>query len=209
MYRDLHGYEPPVIFIGNHGVFVAADEPDQISEIYDGIFARLAEEYHRAEMETDLGLIGDPPPERVVRYEELIRTALGERPLHVAAAGVFPPAEGPLTPDHIVYAGASSFRDEPSAEGFARYRSRHGHDPKIAVFEDTVIGLGESRALARLALEVARDAALVVQLAEAFGGIRYMDERSRRFIEGWEVETYRQKQVSSATRSINVPAQEE
>ena len=35
----------------------------------------------------------------------------------------------------------------------------------------------------------------------AFGGIGYIDEASRRFIEGWEVEAYRRTQVQTAAGS--------
>jgi rhamnose utilization protein RhaD (predicted bifunctional aldolase and dehydrogenase) len=48
---------------------------------------------------------------------------------------------------------------------------------------------------ASLALELAKDGALVCQLAKAFGGIQFMTDRARLFIENWEVESYRQKQV--------------
>ena len=38
--------------------------------------------------------------------------------------------------------------------------------------------------------------AQVMQLAEAFGGIDYMSDRAREFIENWEVESYRQSVAS-------------
>lgn len=34
-----------------------------------------------------------------------------------------------------------------------------------------------------------------MRLAETFGGINYMTDAHREFIENWEVESYRQKQV--------------
>ena len=43
--------------------------------------------------------------------------------------------------------------------------------------------------------ELAQDGALVMQLAEAFGGINYMTDEQREFIENWEVESYRAQQV--------------
>ena len=42
---------------------------------------------------------------------------------------------------------------------------------------------------------MARDAALIRQLAAAFGGLQVLDERARTFIENWEVEAYRAKQA--------------
>ncbi|SVB75886.1 uncharacterized protein METZ01_LOCUS228740, partial [marine metagenome] len=49
---------------------------------------------------------------------------------------------------------------------------------------------------AELALELAQDGAQVMQLAGAFGGIDYMTDRAREFIENWEVESYRQSVAS-------------
>ena len=47
-----------------------------------------------------------------------------------------------------------------------------------------------------VALELALDGAQVMQLAAAFGGIDYMTDRAREFIENWEVESYRQTVAS-------------
>ena len=44
---------------------------------------------------------------------------------------------------------------------------------------------------------MAADCALIRQLAAAFGGIQLLDERSQKFIREWEVEAYRQKQVTT------------
>jgi rhamnose utilization protein RhaD (predicted bifunctional aldolase and dehydrogenase) len=58
-----------------------------------------------------------------------------------------------------------------------------------------VFGIGTTETKASLALEFARDGALVMQLAKAFGGIEYLSDLSRDFIENWEVESYRSKQL--------------
>jgi hypothetical protein len=59
-----------------------------------------------------------------------------------------------------------------------------------------VFGVGPARAVAELALELALDGALVAQLARAFGGVRFMSDRARDFIESWEVEAYRRNLAS-------------
>ena len=56
--------------------------------------------------------------------------------------------------------------------------------------------IGPNLAGTYLALELSRDGALIKQLAEAFGGINYLDDASREFIENWEVESYRRKQMA-------------
>ena len=60
----------------------------------------------------------------------------------------------------------------------------------------TLVAAVGADAEADLALELAQDGALVMQLTEAFGGINYMTDAQREFIENWEVESYRQQQVS-------------
>ena len=51
------------------------------------------------------------------------------------------------------------------------------------------------KSAADLALVLGHDGALVRQLSAAFGGPRTLDDRSRLFIENWEVESYRAKQA--------------
>ncbi len=48
----------------------------------------------------------------------------------------------------------------------------------------------------KLGPAMAEDAALIRQLAAAFGGVQLLDERAQQFIREWEVEAYRQKQAS-------------
>lgn len=67
--------------------------------------------------------------------------------------------------------------------------------PEPVTPDHIVYGLSAAKK-PELAAEMARDSALIRQLADAFGGIQLLDERSRKFIENWEVEVYRQKQLS-------------
>ena len=54
-----------------------------------------------------------------------------------------------------------------------------------------VFGIGETDPKARAALALADDGALVRQLAQAFGGVEYLVDAAREFIENWEAETCR------------------
>ena len=104
-------------------------------------------------------------------------------------------APEPITPDHLVYSKAFPFEAELTEEAVAQYQAERGYAPKVVVAANRVHGIGTSQKNADLSLELAQDGALVMQLAEAFGGIHYMDDAAREFIENWEVESYRQKQV--------------
>ncbi len=194
-FRAEQGRQPAVIFLKNHGVFVAADTPQEIRELYAMIADRLSAEYAGANCSTALDIPPRPPHLDLETCRGLIRQAFAEDTLCVAASGLFPVAEGPLSPDHIVYAKSYPLKDRPSPQAVADYRQRYGYPPQILVWDGVVCGLGASEKKAALALQLAQNGALVRQLAEAFGGVDYMTEQARLFIEGWEVESYRSSQI--------------
>ena len=80
-------------------------------------------------------------------------------------------------------------------EAAEAYRTERGYAPKVVVTGGCVYGIGTSQTNADLALEFAQDGALVMQLTGAFGGVNMMTDPQREFIENWEVESYRQKQM--------------
>jgi rhamnose utilization protein RhaD (predicted bifunctional aldolase and dehydrogenase) len=194
-YRAENGHEPSVIFLKNHGVFAAGDSPQEIREIYAMIFDRLSAEYKKAKVSVNLHVPSLPKRFDLEAQCKKIRAAFGEDKLCVAASGAFAVAKGPLSPDHIVYARSYPLIGEPTPEAVAEYKGRYGYTPQIVVCGSGVFGIGSSEKKAALALELARNGALVVQLAGAFGGVDYMTEAARRFIEGWEVESYRSSQI--------------
>jgi rhamnose utilization protein RhaD (predicted bifunctional aldolase and dehydrogenase) len=95
----------------------------------------------------------------------------------------------------LVYSKAFPFAWTLTAESAAKYKAVRGYAPKVIVAGRRIYGLGTSQKNADLALELAQDGALAIRLAEAFGGIEYMTDAAREFIENWEVESYRQKQI--------------
>ena len=150
-------------------------------------------EYEKAGITATLEIVDaepDPPT------EERIRQLFGADAQHVVSCGTFTCVPGPITPDHLVYARAFPFADELSEEAVEKYRAKHGFAPKVVIGENRVFGIGATRNNAELALELAQDGAQVMQLAQAFGGIDYMTDRAREFIENWEVESYRQSVAS-------------
>jgi hypothetical protein len=83
----------------------------------------------------------------------------------LAAAGPFSVARGPLTPDHIVYARSYPYSGDLSAARLDAFRARHGYAPRVVSTQHGVFGVGDTQKTADLALLLARDGALVEQLA--------------------------------------------
>lgn len=118
---------------------------------------------------------------------------------------------GPLTPDQIVYCKSFPMWFAPEPEeapesitdrlraGIAVHRERTGFDPKVVL----VAGLGmftagDTYAAATTTRQVYKDAIRVMDGARRLGGIRYLSQRDREFIDHWEVENYRRKVSAGA-----------
>ncbi len=190
-FKQDKGYEPRPIFLKNHGVFVAADTEDGICDLYANMFTTLKRHYAQAHVSLELKIA---PGEADTEQLQRVAHALGGN-MAVCASGLFATSTGPISPDHLVYAKAYSLIGEPTPQSVADFKKQHGYLPQVIVWDDFVYGAASSDTRAALALEMAQDGALVQQLAEAFGGIEFMTDRARLFIENWEVESYRSKQL--------------
>jgi rhamnose utilization protein RhaD (predicted bifunctional aldolase and dehydrogenase) len=191
-YKAAHGNEPSLLVLKNHGIFIAADRADEIRALYARVMTALDEAYQKAGISQVLEIADSPADSET---ETKIKALFGADAAFIASSGMFPVAPGPITPDHLVYAKAFPFDGALTADAVAAYQAERGYLPKVVVAGSRVYGIGTSQKNADLALELAQDGALVIQLAEAFGGIEYMTDAAREFIENWEVESYRQKQA--------------
>ncbi len=194
-YAEANGQEPKMIFLKNHGVFVAGDTADEVRGIYKTIIDTLTNYYDEKGITAELAVEPDPDDDAVDQVGLKLAECLSDETVAVAACGMFDYPQGPITPDHIVYAKSYPFVGEPSEEAINEFKAKHGYEPKIVVCSDAVFGIGPTETKAALALELAIDGAIVLKLAEAFGGIDLMTDQAREFIENWEVESYRSKQI--------------
>ena len=116
---------------------------------------------------------------------------------------------GPLTPDQIVYCksfplwlsveAGDTVASLPAkaAQAVASHRSQWGYTPRVVLVEGIgLFGVGDSPSQAATAAEVYRDAIMVMAGAVRLGGIRYLPQRDREFIDNWEVEAYRRSVAS-------------
>jgi len=198
-YRAAHRREPAAVILKNHGVFIAGDTPDAVRATYSSIMSKIESRYAAAGIDTALPIAADPDESTIAAMTAKIQAAVATPDAAaVAAGGMFDYTDGPVTPDHIVYAKAYPLTYDPTTASIAAYTDTHGYPPRVIVAGDAIYGLGTSPTRARLALQLAQDGALVKQLASAFGGLNYMTRRALEFIDNWEVESYRQKQISDS-----------
>jgi len=192
------GGEPALLFLENHGVFVAADTVEGIRKAYARVMDALEAEYRKAGVSLIFDPGAAPSDAESAATTAALQNTLGPDAAGVAAGGLFKVPSGPISPDHIVYAKSYPMIAAPDAAAVADYRAKHGFSPRVVVHGGGVYGIGANAKNAALALEFARDGAFVEQLAAAFGGIRYLSDAARAFIENWEVESYRQKIAAGA-----------
>ncbi|MDD4870483.1 MAG: class II aldolase/adducin family protein [Kiritimatiellae bacterium] len=188
-----HGHEPEMVFIENHGVFVAGNTVESVRKTYKTIMSRLRKEYKKDKVSATLETGLAPSPAAKDEMGNLLKRLMGIEASAVCASGWFKVSQGPLSTDHVVFMKSYPLMVEPSTKTVAAFKSANGYFPRVISVSGAVFTTGVNEKNAELAMQFAKDGALVEQLAEAFGGVKYMSEKSKTFLENWEVEAYRQK----------------
>lgn len=196
-YKKAHGKEPTVIFMENHGVLVAGNTAAEIRKTYADIHAVLQKEYDKAGIPVELKFGKAADAATIEKTKAQIKVTFGEAAAGVVYERPFTVAGGPISPDHIVYMRTHALFGEPTPENAAAFAKKHSFKPRIISCAAGVFGLGPTEREAGLAIELARDGAIIMQLAPAFGGIQYMTQRAVDFIDSWEVEQYRRSLVAA------------
>ena len=211
-YKAIRGQEPQVIFLQNHGVFVAADTTEEIDRIYADIIARLEQRVKPLPEG-----VGEKVPATVTEIIPAIRQILsrggrGLKTLQVTRNALVdrflenPEAVLlPFTPDIIVYCKSeyvvldSDDLVKEAEEKIEAYIARRGHTPKVLLVKGIgLVAVGDSAKNAGIITEVFLDAMKVAFYASSFGGAHGMEPAWIDFIDNWEVENYRRKVASGA-----------
>jgi len=209
-FTESHGYEPKLIFLENHGVFVGANSTEEIEFIYAELMSTI-----------DAKLRQQLPG--TVRFD--IKSVIIDRlaGLHPGYAGFsaigfrseltdwflaseesFRKADKSFTPDDIVYCKAHylyipAVQNDAelfavTSEKIAAYFARFGYLPKVlAVQHLGVFGIEESLKSASNVLDVYENILKISFYTENFGGPKFMNDDQIAFIDNWEVENYRRK----------------
>lgn len=207
-YKADKGACPKIIFLENHGVFVAADTTEEIDAIYEDINAKLnglvkaelpafdAKEV--AGFDTAAVAEGFPLEGAVAKLftSDLISN-------YVCCPGSFKTVDTAFTPDGIVYCKAKypfvETTDVATIVSVAEaFNAKHGFPPKaIAIKGQGILVVEDSEKSVNTVLEVYTDMLKIAFYAENFGGSKPMTAEQIAFIDNWEVENYRRKIAKS------------
>ena len=194
-YKEQNGIEPAIIFLKNHGVFISGESPDEIRALYARVMDTLSDAYEKAGISLDLPIASITEPQQEQALKKQVQDNLGDDATFVCSSGCFNIVKGPISPDHMVYARAYPLLEEPTGQNIQQFTDKHGYKPWIIAYNQIVLAIGATETRASLAMDMARDGAIIQQYAHAFGGVEYMTDKAREFIENWEVEAYRSKQI--------------
>ncbi len=216
-YRKAYSEEPQVIWLQNHGIFVAANTIAEIEAIYADIHQKIDEAVSTplliGERDTctctgqivpalRMMLSGDGLKTLKVRKNELIKYFYDSPPKQQDIAK-------PFTPDAIVYCKSNYIflNDETPETVLAEavkvipaFTAKQGYQPKVIVIKGIgLVAVGDNAKQCDTILDVFEDAMKIAYLAHSFGGPHPMTQPQIDFIDNWEVENYRRSVAAGAS----------
>ena len=206
------GKAAQIIFLQNHGIFVAADSIDEIETIYNDVFAKLNGALKEELSEETLPIRDDitefVPAIRMMVSEEEIKTLKLRNNAVIAQfakdTAAFEKVAKPFTPDLIVYCkskyvfieNTENIEDllKEAKEKIAAFISTNGFVPKVILLKGIgLLAVGDHAAQCDTILDVYEDAMKISAYSESFGAQHFMTAEQIAFIDTWEVENYRRK----------------
>ncbi len=217
-FRVEKGYDPRVILLQNHGIFVSADTIQEITEIYDKIIANIQKEItkpidyselpvaaHVSEVVPAIRAIVSGKDSKIIKVSN---SALVEK--FNSCAEAFEKVSCPFTPDLIVYCKSKYLyidevaTPEATIESFKlkyeAFVAENSYAPKVVLIKGIgMLSIGDNAAQSIIIKEVFEDAMKISWLSESFGGQHFMTPEQIHFIDTWEVENYRRKISTGAS----------
>ena len=203
-WKAQRGSEPQVIFLQNHGIFVAADTVAEIDAIYEHVMTKL--EALVAPLPEGETPVCDCVSEVLPAIRQILsRGGRGLKTLQVTKNALVDEflanPKGvltPFSPDGIVYCKSEYIvvdgenKAAEAEEKIEAYVTRRGHTPKVLLIKGIgLVAVGDNAKNARVITEVFLDAMKVAFYARSFGGEHGMEPAWIDFIDNWEVENYR------------------
>ena len=205
-YNATHNEKASLIFLQNHGVFVAGETIEAIDTIYNHLLEVLEKYVVRKPNFNSVKING----KRVEGIKKVLETFFEgskeisyvmnrELAVRLRDRNTFYPISSAYTPDHIVYSGfaplwigeelfSGNDSDEAILKALKEYTAKNLVPPKMVVVQNT-----GAFAVDEKAMTLFLDTLKVATFAESFGGPRFMDDDQIDFIRNWEVESYRSK----------------
>jgi len=232
-YRTANNEEPQVIWLQNHGIFVAANTIEEVKVLYTKILNTLDKFAPQPpEGGEEVPPSGGQGAVLIVPAIRMMLSAEGLKTLKVRKNALikhfYDTEENqakiakPFTPDAIVYCKSNYVFSPLTPEGgnvesidnfltemkerIYSFTQKFGYQPKIFLIKGIgLVAAGDNAAQCDTLLDVFEDAMKIAYLSESFGGPHPMTQEQIDFIDNWEVENYRRSVAAggSAGRAEN------
>ncbi|MEJ2647124.1 MAG: SDR family oxidoreductase [Sedimentisphaerales bacterium] len=219
-YRKKHGYDPQILFLEKHGIFVSANNVasalNLVSEVI-GLCNSLLSQPKKVNIKQALF-------EEIVDIKLAIRKAVFETtgkylpisffPLDKTSASFLSRKDasrllnaGALTPDELVYASGQAMLlnriDSSSIAVKIKKEVSKGQKPPASfLVKGAGLFVASDVKIATVINEIVADSLLVRMYASQFGGVLALTNRQRDFVNNWESEVFRKKQAGGVTNGI-------
>lgn len=210
LYTKQQGNAPQIIFLENHGVFVAANSVNEIDTLYAEIMSKLSSKIATKLPANELisfdSVLIDNVATLHPEWTDSVAFGLTSDLIQhfVKNEAAFQKASSAFTPDDIVYCKAyylfvpaRANKDEQTALAsklIADYKAAYGYLPKVLALEGQgVIAVEDTMKSVLNVLEVFVNILKISSLSENFGGPQFMTKAQIEFIDNWEVENYRRQ----------------
>jgi NAD(P)-dependent dehydrogenase (short-subunit alcohol dehydrogenase family)/rhamnose utilization protein RhaD (predicted bifunctional aldolase and dehydrogenase) len=215
-YEMERGRKPNVLFLEKHGIFVTANNAGAALRLVRKVISLCQSEIKTPKGRTPrLAAV-----ESVAEAKLAIRKALFETTGQYLPVSYYPPGETvtaflahrrarqllatpALNPDELVYAnGSAVWVDKAGSKALAR-RLRSlviagQKTPAAFVVAELGLFVGADKSVAGLIADITETSLKVRMLADRFGGVLALTPREQHFINNWESEAFRKKQVGGA-----------
>ncbi len=206
-YRQKYKEEPKVIWLQNHGVFVAANTIYEIQECYSDILEKLerrvVEPIKKEVLKVNDSVLELLPALRMMLSEKELKTLRIRNSSFIKqfsdSVENQKDISKPFTPDAIVYCKSNYLFLNSDKELLAEaeqkivaFEQKYGYPPKVMLVKGIgLIAIGDNANQCDTILDVFEDAMSVAFLSKSFGGPHHMTDKQISFIDNWEVENYR------------------
>jgi NAD(P)-dependent dehydrogenase (short-subunit alcohol dehydrogenase family)/rhamnose utilization protein RhaD (predicted bifunctional aldolase and dehydrogenase) len=217
LWRKNHDKDPGIIFLQNHGVFVAAPTSEEIKMLYSSIETVLNKHLNSLPSREDLPVTDSvtlllPALRMLFSLEGMKLARIRNNALidHFTSSQLyFGKVSLPFTPDQIVYCKARPIYLESNnpeqlitecREKIKAFVASYGYLPRIVGIRGIgIVAFENNTRSVETMLDIFEDWMQISYLSENFGGPHFMSERDIAFIDNWEVENYR-RQVASKSQ---------
>ncbi len=199
------GFDPEIILLENHGIFVSANTTKKVEELYSQIESKLLsyigkqlpkdilQEFPVSEAKTLIPYYKDEVGSVIKGFSSTMIKDF------VCSSDSFSAVKTAFTPDHIVYNKSRYlFLDhidtDKIQEQLIVFTRQYGFLPRIIGIKDKgVIVFGDSEKSVSISIELMINMMKIAWLAQNLEGSKPMTSDQIAFIENWEVENYRKK----------------